>query len=389
MTVRTAAAAFATALMASVVLAQGAGTLGATLQGAWLPTFFHDHTGFRKLSYGTGFNAIHMCLIPAGPNRGRVLVMDRSIDPPPGETWFQRYSIVDVSNPAIPAFDNHELALPANEGDLFCCGHTWHADGRLFVAGGTTQYQDPYNGTWSGGRLALWFDPFLPAAEAWTLHQAPLLNTGRWYPTVALTDREELLVFGGMERTTNTGRVLLHDFEVFDGAQWRVHAGPPLLPGEGGNDYLLGLYPRVHLLQSGRLFFAAHSPRARRLSFPNPRWEVMDRLSHATRGGASLLFPDIPGFRGRDVVMVIGGRSGGVPGTVTDAVHYCAPDAPRAGAFPRGMELAELAGHGPPAMARERDDPPRRHRVRRRRRPQCRPTVAGPRLGARAVRDRA
>ena len=69
--------------------------------------------------------------------------------------------------------------------NLFCSGHTFLPDGRLFVAGGhladgagvnqTTIY-DPVAGTWTPG--------------------APM-NAGRWYPTVTRLPDGSVLVLSG------------------------------------------------------------------------------------------------------------------------------------------------------------------------------------------------
>ena len=77
-----------------------------------------------------------------------------------------------IDNPSGPPtdddFHNHKLDFNINgveePGDLFCSGHTWMADGRLFVAGGNKKY--PYEvelgniGDFWGDTHVFIFDPF-------------------------------------------------------------------------------------------------------------------------------------------------------------------------------------------------------------------------------------
>jgi len=105
-------------------------------------------------------NVVHACLIPSGVHRGEVLVWDGNLTNigtrfVPGSSPpvpYQPWSIVNPywpqPNPnfwpGMPAvqyrFHNSLLMTPQGEGDLFCAGHCWMADGRLAVAGGTKQY---------------------------------------------------------------------------------------------------------------------------------------------------------------------------------------------------------------------------------------------------------
>jgi hypothetical protein len=69
--------------------------------------------------------------------------------------------------------------------DLFCSGHAFLADGRLFVAGGHIQ-----NGV--GLPKASLYDPF---SNTWAA--APDMNAGRWYPTVTTLANGNALVVSG------------------------------------------------------------------------------------------------------------------------------------------------------------------------------------------------
>lgn len=136
------------ALLAAVALVLAIPAGAQCSQGAWEAPFDHEFntaktnqvTPPRTATWPSTFNAVHMSLIPVGPYRGQVLVWDKAevqLEP-----W-QRWSIIDpewTPSSSGPLFRNHFLLLPSQDGDLFCAGHVWGQDGRLFVAGGTLQY---------------------------------------------------------------------------------------------------------------------------------------------------------------------------------------------------------------------------------------------------------
>lgn len=302
-----------------------------TSGSVWETAFDHDPTGFAFPPTG-GFNAIHMGLIPAGPHQGKVVVLDRDFNQPSTGRWHQRWSIVDSAVPGSPAFINGEIFLAEGQGDLFCAGHAWDADGRWLLAGGTTRYPDQTTGqTWAGGNLALYFDPSQPLGSAFYPHPDLLLNTPRWYPTVSMLGDGSMYVYGGTQFTGNNQAGLLDDFEFFDGSQWVVAPGPGLAP----KAEWLGLYPRMHLLRDGQVFCGAHTQRSYRLSVPSHTWQIMGQTSQTTRGGCSVLFPNVGVFEDHDVVMVIGGKQGSL---VTDEVQYCNAVATSSGAYPNGWD---------------------------------------------------
>ncbi len=143
--------------------------------------------------------------------------------------------------------------------NLFCSGHTFLADGRLFVAGG--HQLDGH-----GARHATVFDP---KTEKWT--RTKDMNAGRWYPTaVTLLDGTVLVSFGKDEHgDDNTIQQVWKDG---DPNPWRSiveFRAPPY-------------YPRMHVLRDGRVFMAG----------PQPLTQVLD-----TNGGGAWTFlrtdPDI------------------------------------------------------------------------------------------------
>jgi len=115
--------------------------------------------------------------------------------------------------------------------DLFCSGHTWLTDGRLCVAGGAP------NGSVNSTHI---FDPI---AGAWTAAGvAANMAKARWYPTVLTLADGRILAVSGLGGTA--------PIEIYDpvGNAWTVVAGGDHAFGE--------LYPSLHLLPSGDIFYS-------------------------------------------------------------------------------------------------------------------------------------
>ena len=117
--------------------------------------------------------------------------------------------------------------------NLFCSGHAFLPDGRLFVAGGhladgagvnqTTIY-DPVAGTWTPG---------------------PPMNAGRWYPTVTRLPDGSVLMLSGSFTGPGGGSVTNTVPQVWRAGVISSLAGNPQGP--------LDLYPRVHVRSTGQV----------------------------------------------------------------------------------------------------------------------------------------
>ena len=172
------------------------------------------------------FNAIHMSLIPKGPNQGKVMVFDstRAIGRPfrPGGTRFhaQRWAILDPEA-APPQFKNHTLQIPIRKGgDLFCAGHCWDHEGNLFVVGGSNYEMNPILAL----KVAYSWDPSdTTQTPDGTWNLLPDMIIGRWYPTVTLlADPSNLImVTGGVNQSgaTSTSDTAYNTYEVWDPSQ--------------------------------------------------------------------------------------------------------------------------------------------------------------------------
>lgn len=128
---------------------------------------------------------------------------------------------------AVYDYRNGTFSIPHTPIDLFCAGQTFLADGRLMVAGGTKDY------AFTGLQTALLFDPI---TEQWTFVQP--MKWPRWYPTLlTLGDGRAFVTAGngGAENETYTAA-----------SGWSV-SGPP---------FGWPLYPHLHLLKDGRVFYS-------------------------------------------------------------------------------------------------------------------------------------
>ena len=157
--------------------------------------------------------------------------------------WDPRKNILDENT-----FD-HPLTLHRDDGsviDFFCCGHSFLPDGRVFVIGGTRDYdkivmngvmKDAGHG-FTGTKDALIFDP---VSETWS-SKKPMAH-GRWYPSVVLMSDESVLALSGLDENGNTNETIERNTHP-DQANW-IKA----------RDFALPLYPHVFLLSDGNLIY--------------------------------------------------------------------------------------------------------------------------------------
>ncbi|HLG01872.1 MAG TPA: galactose oxidase-like domain-containing protein, partial [Acidimicrobiia bacterium] len=206
---------------------------------------------------------------------------------------------------------------PYNDGALFCSSLTFLPDGRLLAAGGTAYYDDPaliskYGVIELEGMANSRI--YNPQNNTWT--QAGDMNYGRWYPsTVALPDGD-VFVASGVKRliktmypdqaidggdpvdaATDSGRNVV-DTETFDTATATWTENPD------SADRSLPLYPRLHLLPNGKVYFNAagqvFNPDG--YAYDEYLWNQAAAYDPASQTWADLGIPGVgtpaPGFRG-------------------------------------------------------------------------------------------
>jgi hypothetical protein len=239
---------------------------------------------WTTLPYPMPINPVHLALM----NNGKVLVVSGS-----GNVAAETNYRVAVWDPLQGSIATQTLAW-----DMFCNGMVTLPDGRVFVDGGNLQY-DPFHGQL---RTAA-FDP-----NAGLFTDLENMAHGRWYPTVTELGDGRIMAFSGLTETGATNTAV----ELYS-------------PGTGwSQEYPAGwtppLYPRMHLLPNGTVFYSGSS-RASRIFNPSTRtWSSTTATTNyaGTRTyGTSVLLPLSPadGYRAR--VMIFGG---GNPSTATTEV---------------------------------------------------------------------
>lgn len=136
-----------------------------------------------------------------------------------------------LTTPTIPRDVN------GNPIDIFCAGHSFRSDGRLFVAGGNLQY-DPFCGipdcflfnfTANGG------------SGAWI--KVASMNKGRWYPTVLTLGNGSIFALSGLDVD---GSLVRHP-EIYSASTgWSIFTQRTIY---------FSLYVHLILLSSGKIFY--------------------------------------------------------------------------------------------------------------------------------------
>lgn len=181
------------------------------------------------------------------------------------------------------------MSHPDATRDLYCGGHSLLADGRVLLTGGNLRV-----GAKDGVKTSDVFDG--SGSLRWV--QSPSLSQARWYPTNVQMGDGRVLVFGGHEKEG----VFANTIDSYNAATTQVTPLPPSATLQ------VGLYPRMHLMPDGRLFYSGVTtdPLGKTARFFNPTsnsWSTaVDSFNFGVRGdGMSVLLP------GLKKVLAIGG----------------------------------------------------------------------------------
>jgi hypothetical protein len=166
------------------------------------------------------------------------------------------------------------IAVPNNEVNLFCSGHTFLPDGRLLTTGGHTGV-DAY-----GADSVVIFNS---QQYGWSL-QPQKMNQGRWYPTTAGLATGEAVVLGGSYAAGQYDNLP---------QLWLANSG-------GGfrdlttAQLLVKYYPKMHLAPNGKLFMAGPDQLTRYLDTSGTgQWtNVGNRLYGSRDYGSSAMYDD-------------------------------------------------------------------------------------------------
>jgi hypothetical protein len=229
-------------------------------------------------------NPVHIALL----NTGEVLIVSGS-----GNVATETFYRAAVWDPQTDTVATQPLTW-----DMFCNGMAVLPDGRVLVNGGNLQY-DPFHGE---PRNAA----FDPATETFT--DLENMAHGRWYSTVTILGDGSVMTFSGLSETGSTNTAV-EIYTVGSGWSSEYPAGwtPPL-------------YPRMHLLPNGNVFYSGSGRGSRIFNTATRTWSaVVATTNYAnTRSyGPSVLLPLTPANGYKPRVMIFGG---GNPGTATTEI---------------------------------------------------------------------
>lgn len=197
--------------------------LSAATYGQWI-----DAGSIEDPVTHTVINVVHAAVL----RTGWVMFIEAACNIPVSRTPIWNRSTGEVRLPAAPT-DN-----------LYCAGHSFLSDGKLLVVGGGGE-----NGQTPHPNMAWKYDPTNGPAGTWEptrdlANNRTFMNRDRWYPTVVTLGDEP-------------GRVFIasgfpSQMEIYSEASGTFS----LVTAAGGDRAFSALYPGLHLLPGGEIFFA-------------------------------------------------------------------------------------------------------------------------------------
>ena len=171
---------------------------------------------------------------------------------------------------------------------MFCNAMVMLQDGRVLIDGGTIQY-DPFY----GAANASIFDP---ATNTFTDTQ-PTLH-GRWYPTLLTLGDGRVMTFSGALETGGTNKAT----ELYTiGSGWTLPFNASWTPD---------LYPRLHLLPDGRVFYSGSQSKSKLFDPSTNTWNTNFATTNyggLRTYGSSVLLPMSPVDNYDPRVLIMGG----------------------------------------------------------------------------------
>ncbi len=266
----------------------------ANIQGQW-----------STLPFLMPINPIHVTLMPTG----KVLIIAGSGNCPPSQTGCPTGAPYGPSNnsgaaiydPVAETITQFSLSV-----DLFCDGMVLLPDGRALINGGNLQY-DPFEGL----RQASIFDPATSQITS-----AQNMAHGRWYPTLTTLGNGQVMTFSGLDENGNTNTTV----EIYTvGSGWSGEQFPNWTPP---------LYPWLHLLPNGNVFYSGASPSSALYNPSTATWTqnvATTNYGGLRTYGSSVLLPLTPANNYDPKVMIFGGDN---PATATTEIIDLGAPAP-------------------------------------------------------------
>ena len=201
-------------------------------------------------------SATHAALLPTN----KIFIFGgSSLDPDEfGHPTLPRAEMLDLNT---SPWTTYPLNCDQIHCDLWCGGHTFLPNGELLFVGGTSYYPpvpDPFYG---GLKEAFLFDPF---TETW--ERLKDMQVGRWYPTLIRLADDRVLTLSGLEYRSPTEtpekNVFKILFELITKMPEYITRVQEVFDPETKTwsrmkeDRKLPLYPRMHLLPDGDVFYS-------------------------------------------------------------------------------------------------------------------------------------
>jgi hypothetical protein len=286
----------------------GAGSSSTTTPtGAGNTATGHPNGVWSTLPYTMPINPIHAALL----HTGKVLIVSGSGNCPPqqagcpqGPQYPQGAALLDLSNGTI-------TTMPTT-WDMFCNGMSIMQDGRVLINGGTKGYgalgvvgaqgDTPFTGL---ANTSI----FDPASELF-VDAAPTAH-GRWYPTVTELNDGRMMTTAGLNDTDGGKN---NTSEIWDGQNWGAEiAGNPNITNFSGFEF--PLYPRMHLLPTGHIFYSASSSATLDFNPSSQTWNLVAWTTYPGQNdpdgertyGTSVLLPLTPQNNYSPKVIIMGG----------------------------------------------------------------------------------
>jgi len=264
---------------------------------------------WSTLPYTMPINPIHAALL----DTGKVLIVSGSGNDP--NNAFPINNNPDYEA-AVWDLQTGKITTQRVGWDMFCNGMSIMPDGRVLINGGTASYGAlaPVGGAsdipFTGLGNSSVFDP---ATEAFYAADGPNQgNTahGRWYPTLTELGDGRVMSTSGLDENGNTNNTS----EIYTAGQGWGSEIPGNPAGLNDPSFTFGfpLYPRMHLLPTGQVFYSA--PSSATLVF-DPSHQTWSFLAWTIYGGAvaertygsSVLLPLTPANNYDPKVMIMGG----------------------------------------------------------------------------------
>ena len=250
-------------------------------------------------------NPIHTALM----SNGKILVVAGSGNYPAQTTY--EVAVWDPSNNTV------KTGTPQS-WDMFCNDMIVLPDGRPFIIGGNLQY-DPFFG-WKRTSM------YDPATDKWADMED--MAHGRWYPTATVLGDGRVMVFSGLDENHNTNTQV----EIYKvGVGWSAPLSAPWTPP---------LYPRMHLLPNGKVFYSGPSTTSQTYDPSTNTWSgtiATTNYGGIRTYGSSVLFPLTPANGYKPKVIIFGG---GNPATATTEVIDLSAASPKWVTYPNTPNMS-------------------------------------------------